>query len=290
MRFLLKLICILAIPAAATAADSVIVVQGNISPLNIVPTFDHGYLAVYEDGGFSVYAPDGSPAMKIASEAATYAENVDIEPDGSVAAAVFVNTPGPRTGVIRIFNPDGSVAGRIATGTYLPSHVCFAPDHSIWTLGNEERQSPGNYADYFLLRHYSRSGELLGQFLSRSTFPAEAHAGQVMVGLWALRIAGGRIGALMRNAGEKMRSLWLESDLQGQETGRWITSGGTPAAMTESGAVYAQNSEGISVLDRASGSWKRVPQSSNDILLGAEGNALVFEVKGMNRIRRAAQP
>ena len=286
MRFLLKLISILAIPAAATAADSVIVVQGNISPLNIVPTFDHGYLAVYEDGGFSVYAPDGSPAMKIA----TRAENVDMEPDGSVAAAIFVNTPGPRTGSIWIFNPDASVVSKIATGTYLPSHVCFAPDHSIWTLGNEERQSPGNYADYFLLRHYSRSGELLGQFLSRSSFPAEAHGGQVMVGLWNLRIAGGRIGALMRNAGEKMRSLWLESDLQGQETGRWITSGGTPAAMTESGAVYAQNSEGISVLDRATGSWKRVPLSSSDILLGAEGNNLIFAVRGMNRIRRAAQP
>ena len=286
MRFIMQVIYILTIPAAATAADSVIVVQGNISPLNIVPTFDHGYLAVYESGGFSVYAPDGSLAMKIA----TSAENVDIEPDGSVAAAIFVSGRGPGTGGIRIFNPDGSVASQIATGTYLPSHVCFAPDRSIWTLGNEGWQTAGNQADYFLLRHYSRSGELLGQFLPRSSFPAEANAGQVVVGLWELRIAGGRIGAIMLNAGEKMRSLWLESDLHGQETGRWITSGGTPVAMTESGAVYAQNSEGISVLDRASGSWKRVPQSSSDILLGAEGNALVFEVKGMNRIRRAAQP
>jgi len=38
------------------------------------------------------------------------------------------------------------IAGQIVTGPYVPSQVCFAPDHSIWTLGSEDwrRLSAGN--------------------------------------------------------------------------------------------------------------------------------------------------
>jgi hypothetical protein len=62
-----------------------------------------------------------------------------------------------------------------------------------------------------------------------------------------------------------------------------------PAAMTGSGTVYVSVGE-LLVLDSTSGAWKPVPRSSNDTLLGAEANSLVFAIRGVNRIRRAAVP
>jgi hypothetical protein len=287
MRTLLPPVCILVFPALAATAGGEIVIQGNLYPLNITPTFDHGYLAVYEQGGFAVYAPDGSLALRSASPGGGFTVNVDIDSDGSVAAVVHSHNS--RTGDIRLFSPDGSPAGRIATDVYQPSHVCFAPDHSVWVLGSEELLPVRERTNYSLLRHYSRTGALLGEFFPRSSFPEAGDPGQVMVGMWRLRIAGGRIGAAL-NMGPRKGLLWLETDLTGAETGRWaVPSTAAPMAMTDNGTVYVGGG-GLFVLDRASGAWKPVPPSSKDTLLGAEGNSLVFAIRGTNQIRRAAQP
>jgi len=291
MRSLPPLIFILIssaiIPAIAAAPAGEVVIQGDMYPLNIVPTFDHGYLAVYEKSGFAVYRPDGSLQMRTGSPGGGIAVNVDIDSDGTVAAAV--QSHDTRTGDIRIFSRDGSPDGQIDTGPYLPSQVCFAPDHSLWTLGNENGRRIDDRPDYSILRHYSHTGDLLGEFFPRSSFPADSDPGQDIVGMWRLRIAGGRIGAALP-MGPHKGLLWLETDLTGAETGRWaVPLTAAPAAMTDSGAVYVSG-EGISMLDRATVSWNSVPRSSNDILLGAEGNTLVFAIRGTNRMRRAVQP
>jgi hypothetical protein len=287
MRRVLPLICILIFPAIADNSGGEVVIQGDMSPLNNTPTFDRGYLAVYERAGFAVYGPNGSLAMRTASPDGGITVNVDIDSDGTVAAAVLSHDS--RAGEIRIFSPDGSQSSRIATEPYLPSQVCFAPDHSIWTLGNEDPLPAGDRTDYSLLRHYSRTGDLLGEFFPRSSFPEDSDPGQNIVGMWRLRIAGGRIGAALA-MGPQKGLLWLETDLTGAETGRWaVPLAASLAAMTNDGAVYASGA-GLFLLDRASGAWKPVPRSSNDILLGAEGNALVFGIRGMNRIRRAGRP
>lgn len=299
MRGIMPVIFVLMLPAIAVASDTEVVIQGYMSPLNISPAFDHGYVAVYEDVGIAVYASDGSLAMRIASPDGGRIHNADIHPDGSVVIATEREEWPSEVGGVSIFNPDGSLAGRIATGPYVPSQVCFAPDHSIWTLGSEDwrRLSGGNrdrrdLLDYFLLRHYSSGGALLGEYFSRSQFPADINTdpGRIFVGFGGLRIANGRIGAVLWNAGKDNQHLWLEADLDGKETGRWsVPSGAKPSAMTESGSIYAQG-HGLWALDRASGSWRSVPQPSNDKLLGAEGNTLVFLVPGTNRIRKVTQP
>jgi hypothetical protein len=296
MRSLAPLVSILMFPVIAAAGGEV-VIQGDISPSHALPAFDHGYLAVYEPGGTAVYAPDGSPAMKYVSPPDVLVKNADIDSDGSVAIAV--DGYHSEAGRILLFSPDGAQAGQIETGAWVPSQVCFAPDHSVWALGNERvegvKMPP---PDYFLLRHYSRGGNLLGQFLRRSAFPAYSHnpgPAYFVFGAWGLRIAGGRIGMRLFQTGENERDLWVEADLTGEETGRWTMTSGRPAAMTESGAVFAQGkntqgTNGLSTLDRASGTWKAVQESSDDTLLGAEGNTLVFRIRGTNRIRRAMQP
>lgn len=279
MRNLLPFVCFLWLRTVGSAATDEVVIQGSVSPLNITPTYDHGYLAVY-DNGISVYSRDGSPVMRIARPHPGIASlvNADIDTDGAVAVAVNEMRP---PGQILIFDPDGSPAEHIETGSFLPSHVCFSPDHSIWTLGT----------DYdHILRHYSRGGELLGRFLPRSSFPADGEPGQIIVGMWSIRIANGRIGLSLRGAGGNGR-LWLEADLNGKEIGRWSEPPfARPAAMTESGTIYAQGPSGFFVLDHVSGDWKAVSPSSQDRLLGADGEMLVFKVKGMDRIRRVEKP
>jgi hypothetical protein len=285
MRYGLLLLSVLTVPAMA-AAEGEVMLQGDKAPLNITPTFNHGYLATYEMNAIAVYRPNGSLAMRIARPDNTGLGAPDMDTDGSVAVPV---SRGWLHSSVAIFSADGSAAGEITTGRYRPSQVCFAPDHSIWVLGRENPENePGNYS---LLRHYSRTGELLGEFFPRASFPRDAFPGMHQAGLWGLRIAGGRMGMILRWSGPDKSTLWLEMDLEGKETGRWITPrGGVPVAMTASGKVYAQTENEILVLDRASGSWKPIQSSSNDRLLGADGDTLIFSIHGMNAIRHAAQP
>ena len=288
MRPILLLLCGVMVPAIAAASDGNVVIQGNISPLNNFPTFDRGYLATYGKNGIAVYAPDGSLAMKIVRPTNGSFANADMDSDGSVVVAV--EEGGPRKASIAFFSPSGSPVGEIVTSPYRPSQVAFAPDHSIWALGDEDFLPENERTNYCLLRHYSRSGELLGEFLPRTSFPADAYFGPHR-GFWGLRIAGGRIGVKLYQAAPNKRLLWLEVGLDGKEIGRWSAPlGGEPAALTASGIVYAQTDTEITTLDRATGTWKSVPQSSSDRLLGADGDTLVFAVRGMNAIRRATRP
>lgn len=288
MRSILPLLCVVTVCAGGAASDGDVAIQGDMAPLNIFPTFDHGYLATYGRDGIAVYAPDGFLAMEIVRPTDGSFVNADIDTDGSVVAAV--DRWASRNGSIAIFSPKGSAVGEIVTGTYLPTQVCFAPDHTIWALGDEDLLPEKERTNYSLLRHYSRSGELLGEFFPRASFPADANNGPHL-GFWRLRIAGGRIGLKLDRGAPNRRLLWLEADLDGKEIGRWTAPfGGEPAALTASGTVYAQSGTEITTLDRATGTWKPVPRSSNDRLLGAEGDTLVFVVHGMNAIRRGAQP
>ena len=100
-----------------------------------------------------------------------------------------------------------------------------------------------------------------------------------------------------------IQNIWLAARAEGLGLG-WVSlfdvgavqrllhmpSDAKPVAMTESGTVYAQGLSGIFVLDHVSGDWKVASPSSQDRLLGADGEMLVFRVKGMDRIRRAEKP
>jgi hypothetical protein len=80
--------------------------------------------------------------------------------------------------------------------------------------------------------------------------------------------------------------LWIEVDLDGKEIGHWeIPRGKHPAAMTDDGQIYA-GGDGLSVLDRTTGTWKPLPAAWNDHLLGAEGKSLVYALRGSNILTR----
>ncbi len=276
--------CALILPGAAGSQPKrEVFYAGDITPASITPTFENGYLAVYDlDGAALVYAPDGSLAFRFSPshERATVV-NVAVDVDG--VAALAVEGP-PGRGGISIVDRHGVQFRWIDTGDYVPSGLSFAPDHSLWTTGSKpELLSDRELPEYEILRHYSREGRELGRYLPRSSFAEEFPAGSgispshVIVGLWELRVAGGRVGVGLAGSGGL---LWVETDMSGGEAGRWRMEA-HPSAIAADGTVYASTAKGILALDRGSGQWRPTAVHVPDaILLGAQGAQLVFAIRG----------
>jgi len=286
---MLKLIVLslLIISPASVGAESVrhVLYQAeSIAPTNSPPTFDNGFLVVYSIGVATVYTRDGVLAYSIPVPDGHHIPYVAVDTDQTAAAAVNRGNSG---GGIAIFDRRGSQIQIIETGQYLPSFICFAPDHSIWTTGKHARRSLAEKPEFFILRHFSRDGKELGAFLPRSSFEDDGEPAADIVGRAYLRIANNRIGAFLRNAGNATKALWVEVDLNGKELGRWRTGDidRQPVAFTPSGAVYAERFGDISVLDHVTGKWNPVPIPSEGILLGADGEALVFMARGTPELR-----
>jgi len=280
--------CTLILPVAADCQPKhEVSFAGDIIPANCTPTFDNGYLAAYDlDGGALVYAPDGSLAFRFSPPRENaFVVNVAVDVDG--VAALAVEGP-PGRGGISIVDPKGVQLRWIDTGDYVPSGLSFAPDHSLWTTGSKpEVLSDRELPEYEILRHYSRESRELGRYLPRSSFAQEFPAGSgispshVIVGLWELRVAAGRVGVDLAG---RDGHLWVETDMSGGEAGRWRLDG-HPSAITADGTVYAGTAKGILALDRGSGQWKPTAVHVPDgILLGAEGAQLVFKVRGEKRL------
>lgn len=280
---LLVLLCSVLFPAFAVAADSPRQVQyqaESLVPQNIVPTFDNGHVAVYGRDCVSVYAPDGTLAYRIPFPKKGDFVNVAVDTDRSAAAAVQYE--GSKGGV-SIFDPTGKQTRFLDTGDYSPSFVCFGPDHSIWVTGTQSGQS-----EFFILRQLSREGKQLGAFLPRSSFEGHEEPAEPIIGVSGLRIAKDRVGMFLRRTRSR---IWVETDLGGREIGRWrAASGERPATLTPTGAVYAQRAGEVVVLDRETGEWNPVAIPSEGHLIGAEGESLVFAVRGSPSLRWVPLP
>src|SRR5579863_4818586 len=91
MRRLSPLLTIFVLPLVVQARD--VYYQGDLAPLNILPTFDKGYLAVYErEHTIALYGPDGTLAYRAMPQVpgAKWTDVMNAAPDndGSVAIAV----------------------------------------------------------------------------------------------------------------------------------------------------------------------------------------------------------
>lgn len=269
---------------------------GMLAPLNTMPTFDKGYLVVYDfDSKITLYTPDGSLMYSATAhiDDATYVRvwNAGVDTDGTLAAAIDYKArkANARSGGIAIFDRTGLQTKFFVTGAYWPTQVAFGPDHSIWTIGYREA-SDGSKNDYFVLRNYSREGQEIGAFLPRSSFPPQPDPVGPCIGGWQLRVVNGKVGALFYGSsllkpGQESRPMleWVETDLKGKELGRYDVPGAR-FALTQAGNIYAQL-HGVRVFERATSSWRPVPGMPDGTLLGADGNSLVFNLKGTNVLR-----
>jgi len=284
---------------AFTAEPREVYYQGSLTPRNITPTFDKGYLFVYNFDKIDAYAPNGSPMYSVSARVPNAKianiENAAADTDGTTVAAVGYSRDGTtRTegGGIALFDRSGKQTRFFDTGRYWPTQVCFAPDHSIWTLGWPGDKASPETDDYFILRNYSQDGQELGAFLPRSSFDPGPDPIGPMTGLWQLRITNDRIGAVfyasstLRDWQSPRPMLWIEVDLKGKVLGRWeVGAEWFPRAFTQSGALYTQNGDAVLVFDRSTKAWRRVAGTAAGQLLGAMGDSLVFEVRGTSTLR-----
>lgn len=283
---------------AIAAAPREVYYPGLLTPLNIVPTFDKGYLFVYDAHKIDVFGPDGSLLYGISAQVGNAKVvnilNADADTDGTIAGAVEYARDGTsRTegGGIAVFDASGKQVRFFNTGLYFPTQVAFGPDHSIWTLGwpgSQVRRCPD---DFLILRNYSQDGQELGAFLARSSLDPHPDPIGPMVGLWELRVMGDRVGAVIYKssiygpdeiAGKDM--LWVETDLKGKELGRWSIGAKSPQAFTQSGGLYTRMGGSLSIFDRGIKTWRKVAAPAEGILLGADGDSLVF-LKDTNTLR-----
>lgn len=186
-------------------------------------------------------------------------------------------------GCIDLLDLTGNVTRTINTGSYIPQQVVFAPDHTIWTVGYNAENDGAQ--DFNALHHYARTGEELGHALSWLQLAGDLKHPVIesIRGGRLLYIANDRIG--WNAALHPGPRTWIEVSFSGVLLGKYdlkTTDGLSlfPLAMTASGNVYAMifkfHSARFAVLDRSKGVWRKVVGDPSGVLIGSEGDDLVF--------------
>jgi hypothetical protein len=264
---------------------------------NPAATFDHGFVAAWgleNQDSLTLYGVDGHRMFDVSSvmlpDGTKSDAPISVAVDSDATSAiVYWFEQGTRAG-IAILDKAGNQLRVIETQPYRPAQVCFAPDHSIWTLGDQWKINLRPAEDFMVFHHYSRNGKLLGSFVPRSALPIWEGMGvdQVVapfVGGWRLRASQDRIGAAFYLGAGK--HAWVELDLQGALLGQWIYSNSPgesimPAAFTSDGQLFGTHSiegnrVGISVFDKPTSSWRPATWLPNGSLRGADGMRLVYQ-------------
>ena len=261
-------------------------------------TFDHGYVVAWDLvqlHSATLYDPEGRKmfdvtSLKLPDGTKTSSPlSFAVDSDG-VSALVYWIDRDQRSG-IAILDQNGNPMRIVQTQPFTPSQVCFAPDHSIWTFGDQQwkdRDLPGR--DFMTFRHYSRDGKLLGSFVPRSALPEWEGLGLDQVvgpfsGLWRLRAIKDRIGAALLVGPHKQA--WVELNFSGDLVGQWVYTGSRndsvfPSAFDSTGLLYGVHwidgkRAGISAFDKSTSTWKPVSTLPNGFLLGADGTRLVYQ-------------
>ena len=258
----------------------------------LVPAFYRGYFYWIGLAGpanqLTIYAPDGHLAFNFQTEIGTV-ESVAIDTDGTIAVA----WKSEKGGGFDLRDRSGALTKTIQTGRYIPAHVSFAEDHSLWSLGVQldaaESERPDH--DYMAVRRYRPDGRETGAYLPRSLFPPGL---EPAMGGWqrsrSIAVAHDRVGLWVYSAKNGNATEWVELDLNGNLLGRWPLDPfyrNTRMALTTDGHVFVQHFDPeaetyrIHTLSRDSSTWQLVEGAPNGWLEGADGDALVFSDFGL---------
>ncbi len=105
--------------------------QGDLAPLNIMPTFDKGYLIVYDwNHKINVYAPDGSPLYSVSAQVPNTdwaaIQNAAVDTDSTlVGAAEYYKAKTIAGGGMVLFDRSRTQTAFFDTGEYLPTQVAW---------------------------------------------------------------------------------------------------------------------------------------------------------------------
>lgn len=286
--------------------------QGDLMPMNVPPNFDHGYLAAYAGKRVDLFSADGTLLYGVQAVAPgadwVSIDNAAVNSDGTIALALrtYINPGRARGGGIAVFDSTGRQIRYFETGEYLPAHVTFGPDGSIWAVGWLGENAGANTRDYLILRNYAPDGRELGAFLPRSTFATHEHAGfpqpAVMpnLGAWEIRVVNDSVEAILWR-----EKIWVQTDLTGHQERRWqigptndqpgqsYLDGPTyrPSAITNDGRAWRKEGNQLKLFDRSAGIWNTISSDAPEgILLGAEGDKLVFLLRDNHTLRWVPAP
>ncbi len=249
-----------------------------------VALYSNGYLLSWDSPHytqFTLYGRNAKPAFSAPDRTDDSSVTWAVDSDGVVACAYRL--PHLREGRIDLLNLTGNVTGIIDTGSYIPQQVAFAPDHTIWTASYNARNDRAQ--DFNVLHHYARTGEELGQSLSWTQIAGDLKAPVIESprGLQLLYIANDRIG--WNEVLHRGSRTWIEVSFSGVLLGKYdlkTTDGLSlmPVAMTATGNTYAMifksDSARFAVLDRSKEVWQKVVGDPGGVLIGSEGDNLVF--------------
>jgi hypothetical protein len=274
--------------------------QAFLTTGQLIPCFYEGYL-YYVDlaprNHFELYAPDGHFLFDryIQPDLAAGVLSVAVDSNGTVAVSWYDSYRG-RAG-IDLLDAAGRPLSSFDTGLYLPSHLAFAADHSIWSFGWQRiptnRGIPAS--SYMTLRHYSSDGKQMGAYLPRSLFPQGL---QPACSSWQERgiyLANDRIGLLACSGQTSVNPEWVEVDFNGNLIGRWRvgrTDQRRVVGLASDGHVYAQETTyrpdlkalfgQMFLLDRTAGSFQPLSWTVAGFFYGADGDQLVFVPFGVS--------
>jgi hypothetical protein len=275
----LSLLALLSFPAWDA---SVQVHEASASAIigTIMPGFYNGYLFSAEPRHvLTLFAPDGNQLFSLPlagrDNGKVAIESVAIDSDRTLAVAW---QDAPNAG-IDIRDLSGKLTRSIDTGLFIPAHLSFGPDHSLWALGWQRDKN-----DYPILRRYSIDGQETGAFLSRSLFAAGLPPGMKEWQRRRITVTADRVGVEVVSGTIGTEREWVELDLDGNVKGRWKMDAWdrSPAvAFTSDDQAYVQRynrgakSMEIFRLNRATSTWD-LAKAPNLDLYGADGDKLVF--------------
>jgi hypothetical protein len=278
LQSLLFLLCF--VPACVAQAPAPSQYEG----LPGVAIYSNGYLLSWDPQytELAVYGRDAKQAFSTPDRTGDSTLMMwAVDSDGVVAGGYRARQVAE--GRIDLRDRVGNLIGSIDTGSYIPQQVAFAPDHTIWAVCYLAGQ--GGTQDFKVLHHYARSGEELGQALSWSELGGDLKHPVIenIRGSQLLYVSNDRIG--WNAALHPGSRTWIEVSFSGDLLGKYDvrTADGLavwPSAMTASGNVYARISRPrrsrFAVLDRSKGVWQEVAGNPGGLLLGSEGDNLVF--------------
>ena len=249
--------------------------------------YNYGYLITWDNPQFremTLYGRDAKPAYTVEEHKdGIYHAGWAVDSDG-VAAAVY-RVGQSWKGRIDLFDPSGKLTRTIDTGSYVSTHVVFAPDHTIWTAGYYAHNDGSQ--DFNVLHHYSRTGEELGHALHWSEIAGDHNsytALQSLIGGRQLFVANDRIGFFVRS--HYGQDTWVEVSFSGIVLGKYELAKSyelcdAPVAMTAGGSVYAavykdERFAGWAELDRSNHAWRELAGYPKGRIIGVEEENLVF--------------
>lgn len=252
----------------------------------IAERYDNGYLFAWNNPSYTqvaFYSRDTKPAFTVAEHKdGIYHVAWAVDSDG-VAAGVYQ----PRhlwEGRIDLLDASGKIIRTINTGSYVPQHIVFGSDHTIWTVGFYAENDGSQ--DFNAVHHYARTGEELGQALlwSQMTHDDNSYTAlQALVGGRRLYVANDRIGFVAPHRGH---STWIELSFSGfllgkYELGTYQDVEYQPVAMTAGSGVYAaiykdRRFDGWAALDRSTGVWQTLAGYPQGKIVGSDADNLVF--------------